>query len=396
MDILRRNFRQLDFTLIGMMVLLAAYGCLVLLAVTYGKPTAPNGTVPPHVLTKQIAFEVLGIIMMLVMTIVDYQVLRKYSWWVYGVTLFLLLAVYAMPKVAGAHSWIPLGPLEFQPSELMKLALIVVVARLMADNDEAELPDYRFIKTWPMWLLVLVPFGLVYKEPALGQALVIFAIFMTLLAAYVKRSQFIVLSLIMVIVIGGITVAAVQYPHQATYFLTHNFLVKHKIIHQFQLERIITWLNPNTALNGNGYAVHYSQMAIGSGQIFGEGLFNGIETSGGWVPNQWTDYIFTGIGEEFGFVGASVLVLMFLVVFYRMTRIAATARDTFGTYIVIGIVGMFAFQVFENIGMDMYLSPATGITLPFVSYGGSSLIIDYMAIGIALSVAVRKKRLRFN
>lgn len=396
MDILRRNFRQLDFTLIGMMVLIAAYGCLVLLAVTYGKPTTPAGSVPPHVLTKQIFFEVIGFITMFVMATLDYQLLRRYSWWIYGVTLFLLIAVFAMPAVAFAHSWIPLGPLEFQPSELMKLALILAIARLMADNDEAEFPDYRIVKTWPMWIMMIVPFGLVYKEPALGQALVIFAIFMTLLAAYVKRSHFIVLSIIMVLVVGGITVMAVQYPHQATYFLTHNFLVKHKIIKQFQLERILTWLNPNMALNGPGYAVHYSQMAIGSGQIFGEGLFSGIETSGGWVPNQWNDYIFSGIGEEFGFVGSSILVLLFLVIFYRLTRIAATARDTFGTYVVIGIVGMFAFQVFENIGMDMYMSPATGITLPFISYGGSSLILDYMAIGIALSVCLRKKRLRFN
>lgn len=378
------------------MVLLAAYGWLILFAVTYGKPTTPNGSVPPHVLSKQIVFEVLGFVVMVVMTALDYQLLRKYRWWVYGGTLVLLTAVFAFNSVQGAHSWIPLGPLQFQPSELMKLALIFVIAGFMADNDEAEFPDYRLVKTWPIWVVFIVPFALIYKEPALGQSLVVFAIVMTLLAAYVKRWHFVMLSLLLVLVVGGLSLVAVQYPHQAIYFLNHNYLVRHKIIHTFQLERILTWLNPNMALNNAGYAVHYSQMAIGSGQIFGEGLFSGIETTGGWVPNQWTDYIFSGVGEEFGFVGSSILVLLFLVIFYRMTRIAATARDTFGTYIVIGIVGMFAFQVFENIGMDMYLSPATGITLPFISYGGSSLVVDYLAIGIALSVSLRKKRLRFN
>lgn len=396
MEIFRRNFRQLDFPLIAAMVLLAAYGCLILFAVTYGKATAPSGSVPPHVLGKQIAFEVLGFIVMFVMTAVDYHLLRKYRWWIYGITLVLLLAVFGFHSVQGAHSWIPLGSLQFQPSELMKLALIFVIAGFMADNDEAEYPDYRLVKTWPIWVVFVVPFALIYKEPALGQSLVVFAIVMTLLASYVKRWHFVLLSLLLVLVVAGILLVVVQYPHQAIYFLDHNFLVRHKIIHTFQLQRILTWLNPNLDLNGAGYAVHYSQMAIGSGQIFGQGLFNGIETSGGWVPNQWTDYIFSGVGEEFGFVGSSILVLVFLVIFYRMTRIAATARDTFGTYVVIGIVGMFAFQVFENIGMDMYLSPATGITLPFISYGGSSLVVNYLAIGIALSVYLRKKRLRFD
>ncbi|MDQ0188989.1 FtsW/RodA/SpoVE family cell cycle protein [Alicyclobacillus cycloheptanicus] len=395
METFRRNFRELDFTLIGAMILLAVYGCIALLATTYGKPTAPNGPVPPHVLSKQIMFEVVGFILMLAMAAVDYRVLRKYRWWIYGVVLLLLVAVFAMPTVNGAHSWIPLGSLTFEPSEFMKLALIIVIAGFMADNDESEFPDYRLRKTWPIWVVFIVPFALIYKEPALGQALVVFAIVMTMLVVYLKRSYFIIFTIITLLVVGGITLVAVQYPHQAVDFL-NNVVIKHHIIRKFQLMRILTWLDPTLALNKEGYSVHQTQMAIGSGQIFGEGLFNGIETSGGWIPNQWTDYIFSGIGEEFGFVGSSLLILLFLVIFYRMTRIAGTSRDAFGTYLIIGLVGMFAFQVFENIGMDMYMSPATGIALPFVTYGGSSLLLNYMAIGLALSVCVRRKRLRFS
>lgn len=397
MEMFRRNFRELDFTLIGVMVVLAAYGCLALLATTYGKPTAPHGSVPPHVLSKQILFEILGFIVMLVVAALDYRLLRKYRWWIYGIVLVMLLVVFKFHSAdrGGAHSWIPLGPLTFEPSEFMKLAMIIVIASFMADNDESEFPDYRIRKTWPIWLVFLVPFALIYKEPALGQSLVLFAILMTMLAVYVKRSHFVMLTLLLAIIIGGVTVVAVQYPMQAYNFL-QNVVVGHHYIREFQLMRILTWLNPKLALSTAGYSVHETQMAIGSGQIFGEGLFNGIKTTGSAIPNQWTDYIFSGVGEEFGFVGSSVLVLLFLMVFYRMTRIAGSSRDAFGTYLIIGLVGMFGFQVFENIGMDMYMSPATGITLPFVTYGGSSLILNYISIGLALSVCVRRKRLRFS
>lgn len=397
MEIFRRNIKELDFTLIGTMVLLAAFGCLALLATTYGKSTSPNGSVPPHVLSKQIVFEIIGFVMMLATAAFDYRILRKYRWWIYGVVIVLLLAVFGFHSAnrGGAHSWIPLGPLTFEPSEFMKLAMIIVIAGFMADNDESDFPDYRLHKTWPIWLVFIVPFALIYKQPALGQALVMFAIVMTMMAVYVKRFHFFVLTLLLVVLVGGLTLIATQYSVQTVNFL-QNVVVGHHIIKEFQLMRILTWLDPKMALSSAGYSVHETQMAIGSGQIFGEGLFNGIETGGGWIPNQWTDYIFSGVGEEFGFLGSSVLVLLFLIVFYRMTRIAGTARDTFGTYLIIGLVGMFGFQVFENIGMDMYMSPATGITLPFVTYGGSSLILNYIAIGLSLSVCLRRKRLRFS
>jgi len=391
-DTLRRNIRELDFTLLGVLFLLAVYSCVALLAATYGKT---GGDIPTHVVPKQILFEVLGLIALGFMAAYDYRSLRKIRWWLYGGTVFLLLAVFAMPAHQGAHSWIPLKLFSLQPSEFAKLILIIVVAAHMANVDESEFSDYSIRNTWQIWALLAVPFALILKEPALGQALVLVAITLFMYMVFIRRWQFVLIVSIVVLAVVGMGVAVTQFPQESRTFI-ENILLKHHVLKPFQAARIITWLDPTYQPLQAGFNVHQAQIAVGSGQVFGEGLFNGIETRGGWVPNQWNDYIFTAVGEEFGFVGSSGLVLLFLIMILRLVRMAGTSQDTFGTYLIMGIVGMFAFQTFENIGMDMYLSPSTGITLPFISYGGSSLIANYIAIGLAISVSLRRKKLRFS
>jgi rod shape determining protein RodA len=391
-ETLRRNFRELDFTLIGVLVVLAVYSCVALLAATYGKT---SDAIPTHIVPKQILFEVLGLAAMFLTAAYDYRSLRKICWWLYAISIVLLIVVFAFHDRQGAHSWIPLGVFAFQPSEFAKITLIIAVATHMATVDESEFPDYGFRNLWQIGAMFVVPFLLTLKEPALGQALVMFAIILVMYLVFAKRGHFILVVSCVVAVIIGLVVVATQFPAESTKFID-NVLVKHHLLQAFQAKRIETWLNPEADPLNSGYNVRQAQIAVGSGQIFGEGLFNGIETRGSWIPNQWTDYIFTAIAEEFGFIGSSVLILLYIVLIYRLVRIAGTSQDTFGTYLVMGLVGMFAFQVFENIGMDMYLSPSTGITLPFISYGGSSLIVNYIAIGLALSVALRRKKLRFN
>lgn len=211
---------------------------------------------------------------------------------------------------------------------------------------------------------------------------------------FTKRSYFAMIVGVILAVTVFVGIVATQYPDQAKN--TIDGLVSHHVLKDYQASRIVTWLDPGFDTNNTGYNIHQAQIAVGSGQVFGEGLFNGISTNGGWVPNQHTDYIFTAIGEEFGFIGSSVLIMLFLLLIYRLIKSASTAQDTFGTYIIMGITGMFAFQVFENVGMDVYLSPSTGITLPFVSYGGTSLVVNYMAIGLVMSISMRRKKLRFS
>lgn len=392
MDVLRRNWKQIDFSLVITLMLLTAYSCVAIYAATYGKldPAIPN-----HAWMKQLMFGVIGFIAMWVMAAIDYRSLRKIHWWIYGITTFLLVAVYGFHAVNGAHSWIPLPVFTLQPSEFAKLSMIVSLAHLMAERDESEFPDYRIRTTWLMWVLMIVPFALILKEPALGQALVMVSIFAVMYLMFLRRSFFALG--VTLFVIGCVVFIAlpVQFPAQTT-LIVQNVLIKHHILHGYQADRILTWLDHTYLPLGAGYNIRQAQTAIGSGQLFGEGWLSGLETSTGGVPNQWTDYIFTAIGEEFGFVGSSLLVFLFLVLVYRLVRAANSSQDTFGTYIVMGVVGMFSFQVFENVGMDMYLSPSTGITLPFISYGGSSVLANYMACGLALSVLLRRKRLSFS
>jgi rod shape determining protein RodA len=388
----RRNIRDMDFTILGVLFLLAVYSFVAILAATHGK-TADGA--PAGVMLRQGLFEIVGWVVMTVVMLYDYRSLRKVYWWVVAGAIFLLLVVYVMPREHGAHSWIPLGQLSFEPSEVAKLAIIVGMAAFMANVDESELPDYSMRRVWPVFIIFLVPFVLTLKEPALGQALVMVALALTMFTLFGKRSHFLFIIMLTLGVVIGLSAVAVLFPKESTDFI-QSVLIKHHILKSYQAYRIITWLNPGAYPLSYGYNIRLSQIAVGSGQVFGEGLFSGIATKGNWIPNQWTDYIFTAIGEEFGFVGSSMLILLFLVLIYRLVRVAATSQDTFGTYIIAGVIGMLSFQVFENIGMDMYLSPSTGITLPFISYGGSSLVVDYIAIGLTLSVALRRKKLRFN
>jgi len=391
--VLRRYWRQVDYILVATVVLLTCYSCMAIYAATFGKA---DPKIPSHAWMKQLVFGIIGFCLMWAVAIYDYRSLRKVYWWIYAGSCILLVAVWKFPAVNGAHSWISLPGISFQPSEFAKIAMIIALAGLMTEVDESEFPDYRLVKTWPMWLTMAVPFALTLKEPALGQALVMFAIFCTMYILYVRRTWFV----IMVVLFVGFCVVFIalpmQFPIEATN-LVENVLVKHfHLLHGYQADRILAWLDTSYQPLGAGYNVRQAQTAIGSGQLFGEGWLGGLETSSGGVPNQWTDYIFSAIGEEFGFIGSSTLVFLFLVLVYRLVRAANLAQDTFGTYIAMGVVAMFGFQVFENIGMDMYMSPSTGITLPFISYGGSSVVVNYLAVGFVLGVALRRKRLRFS
>jgi rod shape determining protein RodA len=391
LETLRRNIRELDYTLIGVLLLLAVFGSVAVAVATHGKL---DSSIPSHVVMKQLLWEVVGFVAMFAVAAADYRSLRKIHWWLYGGTLLLLVAVFAFPPISGARAWIPLKFMSLQPSELAKMALIVSTAVHMATVDESELPNYGFRKSWQIWALCIVPFALTWKEPALGQALVMIAITGCSFMLFTKRSYFAMVVGVILAVTVFIGIVATQYPTQSKNVI--DGLVNHHVLKDYQASRIVTWLDPGFDTNNTGYNIHQAQIAVGSGQVFGEGLFNGISTNGGWVPNQHTDYIFTAIGEEFGFIGSSVLIMLFLLLIYRLIKSAATAQDTFGTYIIMGITGMFAFQVFENVGMDVYLSPSTGITLPFVSYGGTSLVVNYMAIGLVLSISMRRKKLRFS
>jgi rod shape determining protein RodA len=276
--------------------------------------------------------------------------------------------------VLGAQRWISLGFFQFQPSEFAKLVLIVVLAKFFADNyDRLEQPKYLALSL----AYVAVPVALVMKQPDLGTALVLMVIWLAM--ALVSRVRKLHLA-----ILGG--AALVMLPFGL------------KLLKPFQRARLETFINPTADPLHTGYNAVQSTITVGSGQVFGRGLAAGSQSQLNFLPPlaQHTDFIFAVLGEKMGFVGASLLIFLFGVLFYRGFRIAYRAQDRFGMFLATGIVAMLVFHVFINVGMNMGIAPVTGIPLPFVSYGGTALIVGLVAVGLLESVAVRRKKLQFE
>lgn len=302
----------------------------------------------------------------------DYRTLRAYAPFVYIASVVGLVAVLVVgTEVNGAQAWIQLpGGFSIQPSEFMKVALAVGLAMLLAERRDGEtepqLPDVAFAL-----LFAAIPIGLVMLQPDLGTAVVMGMIVLGILAVAGIRLSWLAALLALGVVSAFIAVQV-------------------GVLDQYQIDRLLAFANPNLDPQGVGYNTNQARISVGSGAIFGVGLFQGTQTAGGFVPEQQTDFIFTVVGEELGFVGSAGLLLLFGVLLWRALRIAMRAEDLFGTLMATGIVCWFAFQMFENIGMVIGIMPVTGVPLPFVSYGGTSMFANWMAIGLLENVHLRR------
>jgi rod shape determining protein RodA len=273
--------------------------------------------------------------------------------------------------INGSHSWIVLpAGFSVQPSELAKVALVVGMAMLLSEKRDAE-NEPRNTDVMLALVFASVPLALVMLQPDLGTALVISALVLGVIAVSGAAIRWVV-----GLVIGAAVVATVA--------------VQVGFLKPYQLDRFTAFLDPTADPKGAGYNVRQAQIAIGSGGIHGQGLFEGAQTQGKFVPEQQTDFIFTVAGEELGFVGAVGLVLLLGIVLWRATRIAVRADDLYGRLVATGVVCWFTFQAFENIGMTLGIMPVTGVPLPFVSYGGSSMFANLLAIGLLENVHMRR------
>ena len=301
----------------------------------------------------------------------DYKILQRYGNHFYVFNLILLILVMLVGQSAlGAQRWIALGPISIQPSEFSKLIMIIALAAMMEKRGKIQsLSDLA-----PVAGYVLVPFLLVLKQPDLGTSLVFLAIFfgMVFVAGIRLRILF---------GIFGLGLAAMPV-------LWH-------FLKDYQKMRIMVFMDPNVDPLGAGYHIIQSKIAIGSGLLFGKGLFGGTQSQLNFLPENHTDFIFSVVGEELGFVGCTVLLLLYLIVLWRGVRIAQDASDTFGRLLAVGITSMIAFHVLVNVGMTMGIMPVTGIPLPLMSYGVSSLTTNIMAIAILLNIQLRRQKLLF-
>ena len=361
--------RHLDPTLLLVTLMLAAYGAVMVFSATVHRQEEA-GLDPQLFVKRQIAYLIAGVVVLLVLSSFDYRHLRTFAPFVYGATILgLVLVLTPLGDVQkGASRWIDLGFFQAQPSELAKVAVIVTLAAFFAEK-KGELSALDVLATIG---LVVVPAVLIFLEPDLGTMMVFVALTgALLLVGGAKLRHFLVLGLI-----GAIGIAAI---------------IQFDVLHDYQKERITSFLDPNPDIRSYGYNLTQSKIAIGSGGFRGKGLESeNTQTSLDFVPEQHTDFIFTAVGEQLGFLGSATLLALFAFLIWRALRIAAMSRDMFGALLATGAAALWAFQLFVNVGMTMGIMPITGIPLPFISYGGSSLITNFAAVGLLMNVHMRR------
>jgi rod shape determining protein RodA len=358
--------RHMDWILVLVVLGLTALGTLLVWSATQPSLLAA-GQDPRTYLKKQLLNVVIGLVLMFTVSLADTRQLRTWTPLAYGATILGLLAVLTPigSDINGAHAWISLpGGFQAEPSEFAKVALILVTA-LVLSGARGSTPRLRSVLIALACAAPLI--GLVVIEPALGVAMVLVAVTATVVVLSGTRLR--VLAGLAATV--GVAVLAASGLH---------------LVKGYQQSRFTSFLHPSADLAGVGYNAAQAKIAVGSGGLFGQGLFHGQLVAGNFVPAQQTDFIFTVAGEELGFVGTIVIVFLLGVLILRALRIATRADDLFGLLVASGIAMWFAFQSFVNIGMTIGIMPITGLPLPFVSYGGSAIFADMIAIGLLQAV----------
>ena len=358
-------YKSFDFVLAGTCVLLALAGIVFIHSATLHEPSAYAE------FKKQGIYLIIGTGVMALFAWIDYRMWRRYWTVLYIVNLLLLVFVMFKGQSAlGAQRWIALGPFQFQPAEFSKLALAITIAALLAKGSFARLTDL----IEPV-VMVLIPALLILKQPDLGTTLVIVSILTGELFFGLPKLRHFAVYMTTLALAGGAIVKFALKP--------------------FQRDRLFVFLNPKIDPQGAGWNLNQSKIAVGSGELFGKGLFHGTQTQLNFVPEHSRDFIFTVIGEETGFIGALLLLMVYAAILYGGMRCALAARDRFGFLLAVGIVAMLLFHVMVNVGMTIGIMPITGIPLPFMSYGGTALITDFAAIGILLNIRMQKDKLVF-
>jgi rod shape determining protein RodA len=370
----RKTGPAFDFVLVLATIIVALVGVVMVYTATRGVLLAA-GDDPHAYLKKQALFVVLGVVVMVAVALFDYRRLEPVAYLLYGLSVFSLLVVMvAGSHVQGSERWFNVGPLEIQPSEFAVVGLILVVA---AYCDRREEEGLAWLDVFKLLILAGIPIALVLIQPDLGTAIIMMIVLLVMLAVAGLPIRILVLLVLGVAVVGVVAFES-------------------GILHSYQIARLTTFLNPNsTSTNPNVISAIYNtteaKNAIGSGGFFGTGLLRGVQTNLGYVPEQSTDFIFTAVGEQLGFVGAVGLLSLLGLIAWRVLSAAGKSRDIFGRLVCTGLFTFVAFSVFQNAGMTMGIMPITGIPLPFVSYGGTAVIAFFLAVGLALSVGARRR-----
>ena len=361
-------WRHIDVLLVAAAVAISALSLVMIYSATRNEQavTALGGS---YYLKRQAIFLAIGLAVMILVAAIDYRSFHDAAPALYVVTVAVLLLVLSPlgSESRGSHAWFQLGNYQFEPSEFAKVALVVCMSAYIATH-RGELDGPR---VGALLGLVGVPMFLIYLQPDLGTDMIFGGIFLAMLLVGGARLRHLaVLGVLCALAVGAV--------------------LHFEVLERYQVERLAAFLDPQNDPQRTAYNLRQSQIAIAAGGLGGRGVFQGSQTNLSFVPEQHTDFIFTAVGEELGFVGAVSLLALFALVVWRTWRTGMVARDRFGTLLCVGVLAMFVFQIFENVGMTMGITPIAGIPLPFMSYGGSSTVACFMALGLVLNVHMHR------
>ena len=373
-----RRSRRASFTsgfdpvLTGAVAGLLILGTLLVYAATR-QWYANNGLDPQYYLKRQVINIVIGLALAWGVTIIDYRLLRAYTPFIWGFGVLGLIFV-LLPGVGstvnGAKAWIPLpGGFQIQPAEIAKISIIIGISMLLSERTHnSDAPTHKDVLR--SLAVAALPIVLILAQPDMGTVFIISASVVTILAVSGAPTRWVV-GLLLLAVIGGFVAT------------------KAGVISDYQIKRLQSFVDPNADSQGAGYQLRQARITVGSGGLIGTGLFNGPQTNGRFVPEQQTDFIFTVAGEELGFLGSGLIIFLLFLILMRAFAIARRSNDPYGTLVCTGVIAWFAFQTFENIGMTLGLMPMTGVPLPFMSYGGSSMFANLIGFGLLQNVHAR-------
>ena len=367
-------FTGFDPVLTGAVAILLFIGTLLVYAATRDWYAA-NGLDPEYYLKRHVINIAIGVMLAWGTTVIDYRLLRAYTPVLWGLGI-LGLGFVLIPglgaEVNGAQAWIPLpGGFQIQPAELAKISIIVGLSMLLSErshnSDEPTINDILRALA-----VAALPILLILLQPDMGTVFIISASVVAILAVSGAPVKWVV-GLLILAVAGGIVAT------------------KTGVISEYQVKRLQAFVDPNADAQGSGYQLRQARITVGSGGLLGTGLFDGPQTNGRFVPEQQTDFIFTVAGEQLGFIGSGFIVLLYIVILMRGFGIARRSSDPYGQMVCTGVIAWFAFQTFENIGMTLGLMPMTGVPLPFMSYGGSSMFANLIGFGLLQNVHARHR-----
>jgi len=371
-DRIKESFASYDKILTLSVAGLMLIGTLLVWAATKSW-FASQGLDPQYYLKRHIINIFIGLVLAYGTTLIDYRMLRAYTPFVWGAGVLGLIAV-LIPGIGstvnGARAWISFpGGFQIQPAELAKIAIIVGCSMILAEKRDANAnpADIDVVKALA---ISAIPLLLIFLQPDVGTIAIISASLLAIIATSGAPSRW-VIGLLLIAVVGGFGA------------------VKAGVVSKYQIARLQSFVDPSADPQQSGYQLRQSRITIGSGGIIGKGLFSGPQTNGRFVPEQQTDFIFTVAGEELGFLGSGLILLLFAIFFTRAFMIARRTNDLFGRLVCVGVIAWFAFQTFENIGMTMGLVPMTGVPLPFMSYGGSSMFANLIGLGLIQNIQLR-------